>query len=102
MTAMWDAFTKSGHHKEAAERLRAWTRARFSLAEDDAILVAEVACGLPGCPPLETVVAFWTADARRHHFKIFKPLCDVRPDDLPFAWLMDALAVLDGFECDCC
>ena len=23
-------------------------------------MVAEVACAVPGCPPLETVVAFWT------------------------------------------
>ena len=94
--------SRQGGDGEARERVREWTRARFALAEDAAILVAEVACGLPGCPPLETVVAFWTADAKRHHFKVFKPLAEVRPDDLPFAWLMDALAVADGFECDCC
>jgi hypothetical protein len=94
--------SKKSENREAQERLRAWTRARFSLAEDTAILVAEVACGLPGCPPLETVVAFWTADGRRHHFKVFKPLGAVQPDDLPFAWLRDALAVPDEFTCDCC
>jgi nitrate reductase delta subunit len=60
-----------------------------------------MACAVPGCPPLETVIAFW-ADERRHHFKIFKPVAAVIEDDLPPSWLRDALMVPDGFECDCC
>src|SRR5215470_8929595 len=71
-------------HAEALERVRAWTRERFKLADDVPVLVAEIACGLPGCPPLETVVAFWTAGDRRHQFKVFKPVEEVSRDDLPF------------------
>ena len=93
---------KSPEHHEALARVREWTRTRFRLPEGAAILVAEMACGLPGCPPLETAVAFWTGDAKRHHFKVFKPVRDVMEDDLPFAWLKDSLAVPDGFGCDCC
>src|SRR5256885_12878890 len=52
---------------------------------------SEVACALPGCPPLETVVAFWTDADTRHHFKVFKPVAEVAPDDLPPAWLKNAL-----------
>ena len=85
----------------ALERLRAWTRARFSLDDETAIMVAELACTLPGCPPRETVIAFWTAPDRRHHFKIFKPAAEIVSDDLPPAWLKDALVVAEG-ECDCC
>lgn len=85
----------------ALERVRAWTRARFSLGDDTAIMVAELACTLPGCPPRETVIAFWTAPDRRHHFKIFKPTAEIVSDDLPPAWLKDALVVAEG-ECDCC
>jgi hypothetical protein len=92
---------KSPEHLAALDRVREWTRARFSLAEDVTILVSEVACMLPGCPPLETVIVFWDADTR-HHFKIFKPVAEVVHDDLPFAWLKDALAVPDDFVCDCC
>ena len=92
---------KSPDHLAALDRVREWTRARFQLADEAAILVAEVACMQPGCPPLETVVAFW-ADERRHHFKIFKPVADVVCDDLPFAWLKESLVVPEGFECDCC
>ncbi|HMA75635.1 MAG TPA: hypothetical protein VKP67_29715 [Xanthobacteraceae bacterium] len=87
---------------DALVRVRGWTRERFKLAEAATILVTEIACGLPGCPPLETVVVFWTEDAKRHQFKVFKPVRDVVVDDLPLAWLKDSLAVPEGLDCDCC
>lgn len=91
---------KSAAQVEAIERVRAWTRERFKLADEVPVMVAEIACGLPGCPPLETVVAFWTADDKRHQFKLFKPVREVVRDDLPFSWLIDLL-VASG-ELDCC
>jgi len=93
---------KSPEHLEALARVREWTRERFRLPEATSVLVTELACGLPGCPPLETVVAFWTEDAKRHQFKIFKPVREVTNDDLPFAWLKDSLFIPEGFGCDCC
>ena len=93
---------RNSTHHEALARVRVWTRERFTLPADAAILVSEIACGLPGCPPLETVVAFWAEDGRRHHFKFFKPVREVVFDDFPPSWLRTALAVPDGFECDCC
>ena len=93
---------KSPEHTAALDRVREWARARFRLPDDAAILVAEVVCTLPGCPPLETVIAFWTEGDKRHHFKVFKPVAEVVGDDLPPAWMKDALAVPEGFECDCC
>jgi hypothetical protein len=101
-TATTSSLKKSPEHRAALARVRAWTRERFRLPETAAIVVAQVACGLPGCPPLETVVAFWTEDAKRHQFKMFKPVQEVVDDDLPFAWLKDSLAVPEGFGCDCC
>jgi len=92
---------KSPACHEALARVREWTRERFTLPADAAILVAEVACGLPGCPPLETVVVFWIGETR-HHFKFFKPVCEVVFADFPPAWLQTALAVPEGFACDCC
>jgi hypothetical protein len=85
----------------AVKRVKAWTRARFSLDDDVAILVAEIACGLPGCPPLETVVTFWTAPDRRHAFKVFKATLDVCEDDLPPAFMKNAI-VDEGDDLDCC
>jgi hypothetical protein len=91
---------KDPDHLRALDRVREWVRARFSLGEG-AILVAEVACAVPGCPPIETVIAFWS-DERRHHFKVFKPVAEVTDDDLPPYWLKGALAVSDDFQCECC
>jgi nitrate reductase delta subunit len=95
-------FSRKGpDHQEALARVRTWTRERFTLADDAAILVSEVACGVPGCPPLETVVVFWIGETR-HHFKFFKPAREVVPTDFPPAWLRNALAVQEGFESYCC
>src|SRR5882672_8517396 len=91
---------KSPEHTAALDRVREWVRERFALG-DTAILVAEVVCAVPGCPPVETVIAFWDA-GRRHHFKVFKPVAAVTNGDLPPAWFKPALAVPDDFQCDCC
>ncbi len=95
-------WSKSPEREAGTERVRKWTRERFALREDETIFVSEVACGLPGCPPLETVVAFWTADGTRHHFKVFRPAAEVTEGDLPFSWMKDALAVPEDWECGCC
>ena len=92
---------KSPGHGAAADQVRDWTRARFALTDDETIMVSEVACRVPGCPPVETHLVFWTA-AGRHHFKIFKPLTDVIEDDLPPAFMKNALIALEGIDCDCC
>ena len=93
---------KRPEHLEALDRVTEWTRERFKLPDDAAILVSEVACALPGCPPLETVVAFWTENEQRHQFKLFKPVAEVVPDDLPPAWLKRALVAIEGMDLDCC
>jgi nitrate reductase delta subunit len=99
---MLRSFEKRPEHVAALDRVRAWTRERFRLAADAAILVSEVSCVLPGCPPRETVVAFWTEDEQRHQFKLFKPVAEVVMDDLPPRWLKDALAAIEGLGCECC
>ena len=85
----------------ALGQVREWVRKRFNLSPETAILVSEVACNLPGCPPLETVIAFWEGE-KRHHFKLFKKLREVAFDDLPYTWMKDELVVPEGFECECC
>jgi hypothetical protein len=92
---------KSPGNGNAAERVRDWARTRFALTDDETVMISEVACGVPGCPPIETHLVFWTG-AGRHHFKIFKPLADVIEDDLPPAFMKNALVALEGADCDCC
>jgi hypothetical protein len=99
---MLRSFDKRPQHVAALERVKAWTRQHFKLPEDAAILVSEVSCALPGCPPRETVIAFWTENEKRHQFKLFKPAEDIVLDDLPPAWLKNALIAIEGFGCECC
>ncbi len=91
---------RTSNDQVATERVREWTRARFALT-DETVMVSELACSVPGCPPIETHAVFWMA-AGRHHFKIFKPLAQVTEDDLPPAFMKNALVALEGFDCDCC
>ena len=94
---------KKGPDQLAAIRqVKEWVRERFSLDEDVAISVSELACATPGCPPVDTVVAFWTAPDVRHHFRIFKAAQDVTEDDLPPYWMKDRLVVDEIMGCPCC
>ena len=92
---------RSAEHSARLERVRGWTRARFALADDETVMVSEIACTVPGCPPIETHVVFWTA-AGRHHFKVFKPLAETIEGDLPPAFMKNALIWEEGLECSCC
>lgn len=87
---------------EAVARVKAWTRDRFKLSDDATVMAVEIACGVPGCPPVETVVAFWAGDGTRYRFKVFKPIAEVVYDDLPYGWLLPALVDDDGLGLECC
>jgi hypothetical protein len=85
----------------AIERIGAWTRERFSLPRDAQVHVWEIACAVPGCPPVETSVLF-RISGQHYRFTVFKPLARVLADDLPPTWFGGALAVAADFECGCC
>ena len=104
---------KAPEQLAAIARVEAWARARFALSDDDTMLVTELACAVPGCPPVETVIAFWTRapgwpaggateQPRRYHLKVFKPVASVVEDDLPPGWMKRELAVPEDYECSCC
>lgn len=93
---------RSSGQLEAVGRIAVWTRERFSLGDAAVVMVAEIECKMPGCPPLETVVAFWGGDGTRYRFKVFKPVAEVLEDDLPIAWLLPSLVDYGDLGCDCC
>lgn len=93
---------KNPQRIEALGRIGSWTRSRFALPDEVTVLVSERTCALPGCPPLETHVLFLPPGGRRYHFKVFKPVTEVVPDDLPYGWLKDTLVLPEGAGCDCC
>ena len=100
--APFGGFGRGVPHLEAVENLKEWSRARFALGEDDAIVVTEAAGTLPGFPPQETAVTFWSHGGQRHHFRVFKPVEDIGEEDIPPAWMRASLAASNGIECYCC
>jgi nitrate reductase delta subunit len=102
---MFGTLAQGPQHDAAVAQVEAWVRERFRLPPEATVMVSELACQVPGCPPLETVIAYWTdpaGEAVRHHLKVFKAVQQVRPDDLPPWWMRDALAVPPDWACDCC
>lgn len=97
---MFDERESEAGRAAAHERVREWTRARFDLAEDRAILVAELRCSIEGCPPLETALAFWDAADTRYQFKVLKPVTEVTSTDI--AWLIGNLNDQNTNYWDCC
>jgi nitrate reductase delta subunit len=87
---------------EAIERVKDWTRGRFQLDDAAIVIITESAPKLPGYPPMQTAVSFWTADKQRHHFSVFKPVDQLAEDDIPPAFMKGALALSEGVSCSCC
>lgn len=56
----------------ASSQVRAWVRAALP-GDDVTVLVTELSCTEPGCPPTETVIALMYP-GRPQQFKIHKPL----------------------------
>ena len=96
------ALRKGAGHLDAVERLKDWTRARFALSDEDTVMVTEEKPSYPGCPAMETVVAFWIAGRTPHHFRVFKAARDVVEADIPPAWMRDAMVGVPGLTCSCC
>jgi hypothetical protein len=98
---MFGSVRRNPERKRLAERVAAWTRERFELPPGAAVSVSEIACGVPGCPPRETVVLFWIGE-QGYQFKLFKPMAEVTAVDLPYQWLRETLAVEEGVGPECC
>ena len=100
--AFLDALRREPAFFAARSRLKRWVRGRFALEARATVEIREQQPTLPGFPPRETIVEFLAGAGVRHHFKVFKPLVEVREEDLPPAWMKDALAIAEGYDCDCC
>jgi hypothetical protein len=66
----------------AIRRLKQRSRVLFHAGEDDAVVVSELACTEPECPPIETVIALLRAGHKPHQIKVHKPAVEVTEDDL--------------------
>jgi hypothetical protein len=67
--AVLNASKKSGS-SALTRQIKDWVRDFASVPEDIAILVTELTCTEPGCPPLETIVALLGPNGVKHQQKI--------------------------------
>ncbi|MCP9469144.1 MAG: hypothetical protein NNA31_03980 [Nitrospira sp.] len=72
---------------EQIDRIKAWVRAVFHLNDETTIMVTELACHEPGCPPIETVIALLTGPGDTRQYKIHKTADEINVADI------EALAV---------
>ena len=54
-----------------------WVREALGIEESATVMVTELRCAEPGCPPLETVVAILRDGAARRDFKIGRGLDEI-------------------------
>ncbi len=99
---MFKPFSQQSAPPDQTQAIKRWVRERFDLSDQCTVMVAEIECQVPGCPPLETVVAFWGEDGTRYRFKVFKRLNELSPDDVPVKWLLPSLEDVHELFCDCC
>jgi hypothetical protein len=68
----------SGHTRA----MKQWVQQVFSLDDDVTIMVTELRCNEPNCPPFETVIALWAMDAPARQYKIHKAIIEVNYQDI--------------------
>jgi len=71
---------------EAAARIKDWTRAALGLDGETRVLVHELACSRPNCPPRETVILVVPAEAAPFKLALHSAMDDLSEADLARAW----------------
>lgn len=62
--------------------IKTWARGAFALDDDAMVMVSEVRCTEPGCPPLETVIATLAGPGQTKTVKIHKAIAEMTRDDV--------------------
>jgi hypothetical protein len=63
-------------------RMKAWAAEAFALDENVTVMVTELRCTEPGCPPLETVIAVLSPNEPVRQYKIHKGLREIARDEV--------------------
>lgn len=63
-------------------RIKQWVSEVFQPTVETTVMVTELRCSEPGCPPLETVIALLLPGQPPHQLKIHKAIMDVTEQDI--------------------
>ncbi len=64
------------------QQLETFVRQQHSCQDSDHVLIQEMNCLEPGCPPKETVIAIFSDGKSPLQFRVHKALVDVTFEDL--------------------
>ena len=64
-----------------ARTIKTWVKEADLAPEDATLLVTELSCSEPGCPPVETVIAVLSCGARTQ-WKLHRRMTDVTREDI--------------------
>lgn len=73
--------TDTTDRRQATQVLKQLARELLDVDDETIVMVTELQCTEPGCPPIETVIAVLRVGAREQ-IKIHKPLAEVTRDDV--------------------
>lgn len=74
--------TKRAPSLERVAQIKEWVSRYFGPAQSATVLVSELRCTEPGCPPLETVIALFPAEGQSLQRKLHKALAEVTESDV--------------------
>ena len=72
----------SGAGAAKARQIKEWAGELLAPGEEVTILVSELACSEPGCPPVETVIALFRGREEPRKFHIHRPAAEVTREDI--------------------
>ena len=65
-----------------AQRIKAWVAEALRLGNETTLMVIEMRCTTPDCPPVKTVIALMETAQPAHQYKIHKPLVHITYEDV--------------------
>jgi hypothetical protein len=63
-------------------QIKEWAREIFVLGDEVTVLVSELTCREPGCPPVETVIALLRGRDDATKYTIHRPAAEVTREDV--------------------
>ncbi|MEY9873232.1 hypothetical protein ABH931_002714 [Streptacidiphilus sp. MAP12-33] len=66
-------------HTARLTAIKGQVRRELALGGDDTVVVRQLDCAEPGCPPVETVVAVLAADGTTRRWTLHHPVADITP-----------------------
>jgi hypothetical protein len=79
---MFGSRSEDARRTAAIRALKETARALLGAGDDDAVVVNELRCTEPGCPPIETVIALLRQGQAPRQVKVHKPAAEVTEHDL--------------------